>query len=571
MAEAAPAPAAAPTTRSPRQTAPLSPQQIAECIESYLAAHPDALLLEDGRTIFDLKTCRCSASESHGRCILELWSEQQNLVRTVIGIEHRRSGLRILTRRLGSTRPQCFELTAPNSLSSDQASSNHRRTRQNPSTTQAARRRYLPLLQRVLERNFADSRLHGLSSAIDLEHSFGPAYARAILTRGQRAEAILGVAPGESAATIDGALTIGLLWLDLCRQNSQTKPEDHPRNPQRHFAGLKLILPRGAAQTVAHRLAWLNHDLASFELFELDHRSEELLPIDFRDFGNLDSHLSHAFDAESALARARPGIDRVLTLLDPGFQIQVELCPRSASEVSLLRHGLEFARVRQVPGQKSFAAQTEITFGAGIHETTLSAGSEDLCRNLLQRLFLERHPDRDQNSALYRLQPEKWLESRIRTQLPNFLPTLNGAFLYAQVPAIASSERGMLDLLTVDTEGRLVILEVKADEDMNLPLQGLDYWIRVHALHADRRTGHNRETGALERAGYFAAASQPENPAEISPLPPRLWMIAPALRIHPSNQIVLRYLSPQVEWQMIAVSEHWRRDLKIIFRKRSGE
>jgi hypothetical protein len=132
------------------------------------------------------------------------------------------------------------------------------------------------------------------------------------------------------------------------------------------------------------------------------------------------------------------------------------------------------------------------------------------------------------------------------------------------VPAISSGERGMLDLLTLDRNGRLVVLEVKADEDMHLPLQGLDYWIRVRALNADRRVKANREFGAFERSGYFSGA-------EISPRSPKLLLIAPALRVHPSNQIVLRYLSPQVEWELIAVSEHWRRELKVVFRKRSSE
>jgi hypothetical protein len=124
----------------------------------------------------------------------------------------------------------------------------------------------------------------------------------------------------------------------------------------------------------------------------------------------------------------------------------------------------------------------------------------------------------------------------------------------------------MLDLLTVDRAGRLIVLEVKADEDMHLPLQGLDYWIRVRALNADRQVIGTREIGAFERQGYFVQSGAC---AEIAPRPPRLLLIAPALRIHPSNETVLRYLSPEVEWELIAVSEHWRRELKVVFRKRS--
>ncbi len=68
---------------------------------------------------------------------------------------------------------------------------------------------------------------------------------------------------------------------------------------------------------------------------------------------------------------------------------------------------------------------------------------------------------------------------------------------------------------------------------------------------------------AFERNGYFPGA-------EVSPHPPRLILAAPALRIHPANEPVLRYLSPEIEWELVALAEHWRRELKIVFRKRSG-
>jgi len=143
------------------------------------------------------------------------------------------------------------------------------------------------------------------------------------------------------------------------------------------------------------------------------------------------------------------------------------------------------------------------------------------------------------------------------------LPMLRPEFLYTQVPAISSGDRGMLDLLTLDRNGRLTVIEVKADEDLHLPMQGLDYWIRVRELNADRRMEGNRELGAFERQGYFAGA-------ELSAKPPRLLLVAPALRIHPANETVLRYLSPEVDWELIAVSELWRRELKVVFRKRAS-
>jgi hypothetical protein len=46
-------------------------------------------------------------------------------------------------------------------------------------------------------------------------------------------------------------------------------------------------------------------------------------------------------------------------------------------------------------------------------------------------------------------------------------------------------------------------------------------------------------------------------------------LAAPALRIHPANEPVLRYFSPAVEWELLALGEHWRRELLVVFRKRS--
>ena len=528
----------------------VAPAALAALVEEYVAEHPAAAVLEEGQLLFDLRFARYSIADSRGRCLLQLWSEERNLVRTVLSVQQRAGGLRLTTRKLGAARPVILELV----------STADRRT---PTARSAGRRQYLRLLERVLERNFPDWKIDGLRAATDLEHSFGPAYIRGHLFRGTNAEAVIGVGADDSSAMIDGVLTLGLLWLDYCREHSVARKS----GPIRHYGGLKVIVPAGAWRTTAERMAWLNPGMARFQLLMLDERSEELTEIDFHDSGNVDSRLIHAFDVAAALGRAQAGISRVKALVPAAASSRVEVRARSAAEVGLLLHGLEFARVRNAASVQSFAPQEEISFGAGANETPLNDETESLCRDLLARLFRSRHPDGVHADPLFRLQPERWLESRIRIHLEEFLPGLRDDFLYSQVPAIAATERGMLDLLTVDRAGRLTILEVKADEDMHLPLQGLDYWIRVRALNAERRVLGNREVGAFERQGYF---TQLGAVAEISSKAPKLLLVAPALRIHPSNEIVLRYLSPQVEWELIAVSEHWRRELKVVFRKRSS-
>jgi len=394
---------------------------------------------------------------------------------------------------------------------------------------------------------------------MDLEHSFGPAYVRGHLLKGTAAEAVIGVGESESASMIDGVLTLGILWLDHCRRHGDGR---------RHFGGLKVIVPAGTWRTTAERMAWLNHAAADFQLFTLDERSEELAEVDFRDTGNLDSRLVHAFSAEAAIERSQDGVARLLALVPPAARERIELRPSSATQVGLLLHGLEFARVRHGFATNTFAHENEITFGAGANETPLTPETEPLARDLFSRLFLSRHSDGVHTDPLFRLQPEHWLEARLRAEIAELLPGLRGDQLYSQVPALSTGDRGLLDLLTLDRNGRLVVIELKADEDLHLPLQALDYWIRVRALNNDRQPAAGNESGrpltAFERQGYFAGA-------EVSPLEPLLLLAAPALRIHPANEPVLRYFSPQVEWELIALTEHWRRELKVVFRKRGGD
>ncbi len=520
-----------------------SASELAQSIEEYLIEHPAAAVLEDGRVLFDLRTARYAVSEQHGRCLLEMWSEERNVVRTVVEVAERAQCLRLMTRRMGAARPQALELTP----------TSDRRT---PTAREAARRNYQRLLERALTRRFIGSKVEGLRSAMDLEHSFGPAYVRGHLLKGTAAEAVIGVGEAESGAMVDGILTLGVLWLHHCREKGDGR---------RHFGGLKVIVPAGAWRTAAERMAWLNHAAAEFQLFTLDERSEELDQVDFRDTGNLDSRLVHAFSAAAAIERCQAGVERLMGLVPAAARERVEVRATSASEAGLLLHGLEFARVRRGFAGTGFTQVDEITFGAGANETPLTGESEGMCRDLLVRLFRGRRPDGAHTDPLFRMAPERWLEARLRAEIAELLPGLRQDLLYTQVPTLSTGDRGLLDLLTLDRNGRLVVLELKANEDLHLPLQALDYWIRVRALNADRQPGAGgRAVSAFERQGYFAGA-------EVSELPPRLLLAGPALRIHPANEPVLRYFSPQIEWELIAVSEHWRRELKVVFRKRSGD
>ena len=516
-------------------------EAIASALENFLAESPRAVVMEDGRVIFDMRESKYKLATEHGRCTLHLWSEERNLVRRVSGTAMRNGVLRLSTQRFGQTKPQTLELVTD-------------RDRRTASTREATRVKYLKVLERVLRRKFPDFKLEAFRTAMDLEKSFGPAYARGTLVLGQKAWAVIAVNGEETQAMVDGILTLGILWLHHLREAGDGR---------RLYQGLKLMLPRGMATLTLSRLAWLNNSAAQWELWELDQKTEELEQRDAADHGNLSTRLLHAPNEDAARERFAVSATRVMALVPESMRELVEQRLRSATELAFLLHGLEFARVRAGYTGNSFQSAQEITFGAGANETPLTAENESELHGLVGRLFARRTASGDKRDPLYRMQPERWLESLLRRDVLPIDAHLDPAHVYTQVPAFAAADRGMLDLLGVKSDGRLAVIELKADEDLHLALQGLDYWVRVrwhHLQNPDNATG----LGEFQRHGYFGGV-------RLSPEPPTLYLVAPALRIHPATETVLRYLAPRVEWTLVALDERWRATVRAVWRKRSAD
>ncbi len=466
---------------TPEQTV----EQIALTLEAFLAEHPGAFVLEDGKTLFAMHEAKYTLATEHGRCTLHLWSEERNLVRRVSATILRNGVLRLSTHRFGQARPQTLELVPD-------------RDRRTPSSREATRTRYLRVLDRVLVRSFPDWKTDAFRTAMDLEKSFGPAYARGSLVRGQKAWAVIAVNEEEPSATIDGILTLGILWLHHCREQA---------GGRRLFQGLRMIVPRGMATLTVSRLAWLNPDAAQWELWELDERSEELHQRDAADHGNLATRLVRAPDEQAAQDRFADAAARVMMLVPETMRGTVEQRVRSGTELAFLLHGLEFARIRMGVSATSFNRALETTFGAGANETPLTEENESQLREFTAKLFARRNAGGDHRDPLYRMQPERWLESVLRRNLAALDPHLDPAHVYTQVPAFAAADRGMLDLLGVSQDGRLAVIELKADEDLHLALQGLDYWVRVrwhHLQNPDQSTG----LGEFQKLGYFETVTE---------------------------------------------------------------
>ena len=507
----------------------LTPAELAQQLEEFFAVNPRAVLLEEGTQLFDMQLTRYSVSSERNRCMLHLWSEERNVVRTVTGLRRRAHSLQLETRRFGQSKPQMLQLLPDQ----DRRTSTARDT---------SRRQFLRQMQSLVGQHL-DGKLEHLTTAMDLEQSLGPAYARGLLMRGHSAWAVVGVNPQEDASTIQNAITIGILWLHACGQRLEGR---------RVVEGLHLLLPRGTAEPVRQRMAWLNRSLAKWRLWEYDIDAGSMTPVDTADTGNVSFRLMHAFDPDTAVARSSETITSVLSLLPAPLRLRTEVRPRNTGEIGLLLHGLEFARIRREPLPGSFQLADHVTFGAGLGETKLNEETQPWLVDLAVRLAQSRRPGGLMRNPLYRMQPEPWLESQLRQNLELLDPALRGEFLYSQVPAFSAADRGLLDLLTITRHGRLAILELKADEDMHLPLQALDYWIRVRALH---------RSSELQSHGYFPGV-------ELAVADPLLYLVAPALRLHPTYPVILQYFSPEVEWQVIGLDENWREQPRVILRKR---
>lgn len=448
------------------------------------------------------------------KLLLHLWSDEANLVRRVLRvIEQTEDSVMLEVARFGQSKPGRLEIfrlaRAPH--------------------VRPSRHKYRVQFGRFLETQFPDEIVDSLTSARDLEKSFSGSYVRGVTRRGARAWAVMAVSSTESRETQDGILTFGLLWLDWNRS--------HPG--KKTWSGLRLFVPRGAAATTAHRMRALSASV-KVELYEVDETNWRATLVDPRDARNVDTWLTPRGGAERALETAHGAARSVSEMAPEAIDAVV---PPGTNDVAIRFRGLEFARWRG--GRLEFGLEDNV-------RQPLASGNWRALERLVRRLRRWRNPEsEDSTHSLYRSQPERWLESMILRDPSRLDARLDAAHLYSQVPAFSAGDRGVLDLLGIRLDGRLVVIELKAAEDIHLVLQAADYWLRVR-LHQQR--------GEFQKHGYFAGVERQDSP-------PELWLVAPGFRFHPATDVILRYLSPQIAVTRVGLNENWRRGIQMIFRQ----
>ncbi len=480
------------------------PAGIRTAIEAFLSAAREPALLEPGEELLRLSSDNYALEMRASRLTLQAWDRTRNWTRRVVAVnESTNARLAMTVERFARREGQLFLLDLARRAGAELG----KRT---------GRLVFRERFRLFLRRQFPGWTLAEISAEADLEHTLSPSYPRAFLKHGQHGWAAIACPMTSDAAA---ALSFGLIWLDYLRT----------REKRVTLEGLALFLPAGTERPAALRVLCLDPASARFEIYTYDDE-DSIAGIDSQDYGNLDTRLE--------LCRSGPlnppELWRQIADL-PG----VEIVPRHDARTSLRVRGIEFAEL--TPGG--------LFFGLSSREPAKPYHAAEITR-LVEELERARSGSADHLHPLYRQYPEAWLESLARGGVQTLDATLRDSPIYGQVPAFAAGERGVLDLLAVDRSGRLTVIELKATADLHLPLQALDYWLRVK-WHLDR--------GEFTANAYFPGI-------ELRPEPPRLLLVAPALEYHPTTETLLGYFAPGIEVERVGLAVEWRKGLQVLFR-----
>lgn len=482
-------------------------------IRRFVESARDPILLEAGEPPFSLTPSSYSLEWRGSRLTIQAWNDVRSLARRIGGIAAEKPGkLELLVAKLGGQQGRLSLLDRARGSGAEERHSE--------------RLVFREAFRRSLQRQFAGWRIAELTTEINLEQSLSPAYPRAFLRKGGCGWAAIAAPPETGAAA--GALTFGLIWLDHLRA----------RERRVTIEGLALVLPQAEARRVCLRLPFLNPNAARFVVFVYGPNGYEDR-LDPADYGNLDTSVEPCSAGTGLPLPVERWVDQLDRL---PF---VERVRRGDGAVSLRVRGLEFAR----------ASADGLIFGLASRSAGSDANLPEI-EELARQIARMRPPSSGagQNSSVRRLQPEAWLESQVRRHIEHIEPSVHADPIYGQVPAVAGGDRGVLDLLAAGRDSRLAVIELKASEDIHLPLQALDYWMRVR-WHV--------ENGDFTRCGYFPGVA-------LSAEWPRLLLVAPALCYHPKTETILRYFDPRIEVERIGLGAEWRQNPKVMFRIRGA-
>ena len=386
-------------------------------------------------------------------------------------------------------------------------------------------------IENLIRRHFATTRILKSTVSSDLEHSLSGKYVRLQFRSGGSGWVAIATGPQENQATVDGMLSSGLLWRGFLREHGLAGQDK-----------LLLLGPSNKLLVLKSRLAWISGAGRDIQLMAMDSETETLTSVDLRDCGNLDTALTQV----QTLSDGK-GVDddeRVRRVLGLAPEQIAWFRSENSNSVAFRIRGFEFAHLH-------LGHRSKLTFGQGMPAVVRTEADWGRLKDTVEQILAEQGmPLRGGNSKCAP-QPERWLESLLLRDIRVIDARLDPRFVYPQVPAFLGGDRGMIDILSVTGEGRLVILELKVSEDIELPMQGLDYWLRVR--------WHNARN-EFQIRGYFPGVT-------LSPLPPLLYFVCPQFRYHSSFPTLARQLDSSVPMVQVGINENWRNGVRVLLRR----
>ena len=505
-----------------REREPL--EELRRELEDFIRSLAHPVVTEDDAELFDLSVTEWRLSIEFGKLIFEAWNSARSISRRLEGRAYRdgrRLGVFSHHSRAGRTTTLEF--------------------REQPHDTPGGERilsrdEFSRRLVAMLGHQYPGWRLEHVSHRSDREFSLSTWYTRGLARHGQNGWAFLALDEHEPAAAADSIVAFGLIWLEWLRHHAGRTV----------VSGLKLLMPRAAVELNAARVKCLNQRAVKVELFEWKPGDAAPRPVDISSLGELAARLVVRRQGEVLLERHR---ERLRELLGDAFD-RVSIVPDSTGNALSVRvAGLEVARVE---GDLS----PRILFGLEGSVRQYSPKERPKFLALIESA-LERRTARNPNpqDEFYRLQSERWLESILISDITKVDPELSPRLVYSQVPSFAGNDRGVMDILSASRSGRLAVIELKLEEEINLPFQALDYWMRV---------AHLAEGAKLQEYGYFPGA-------QLEASPPRLYLVAPAFRFHSTIESLLRYFDPTIEVVRVGINQGWREGARVLFRRTRSE
>lgn len=366
-----------------------------------------------------------------------------------------------------------------------------------------------------LNRQFGSWNLREFRSEANLEKSLSPLYPSGLYSRGKESIVAVG-AP--SRDTGFHALTFALIALSRAQATR-----------------LVLYLPESFARPVIQLARRLNGAKLQIDIWTYGEDGAETL-LDSSDSGNLNSCLAMRVSRLAGPAWWREIVD--------GFA-ELESIEEPDGSFSYRILGLEVARMLPAFGN---AAQ-KILWGSKLRMEARPSSGQAIERYIKSVCQRRRHDAPDYLDPLYLASPERWLEASVRKNIREIDATFEGE-VYGQIIGAWGGERSTADLLARDASGRLSVLELKATEDIHLPLQSFDYWLRVRQHLA---------AGDFQGQGYWPGR-------QISNAAPKLYLVAPALHFHPSTQSILQYLPEECDVEIVGLAANWRQRASVALR-----